>query len=101
MGENKGYKFFEDFRLFHDGHVENLLFNPLQDNDKVCLFKAQVKPTQRDKTYLNKDYYSLWFSLDKEDGDVIIGHCECLGGEMSSQGTASVWEGMYMYLEFS
>ena len=76
----KGYKSFEDYRLFYDGHVESLLFNPLQDKDNACLFKAQVKPTQRDKTYLNKDNYSLWFALDKEGGDVITGHCECFGG---------------------
>ena len=76
----KGYKSYEDYRLFYDGHVESLLFNQMPNNNKVCLFKAQVKPTQRDKTYLDKHYYSLWFSLDKEDGDVITGHCECLGG---------------------
>jgi hypothetical protein len=76
----KGYKSFEDYRLFYDGHVTNLLFNPLTTDDKSCIFKASVKPTQRDKTYLNKEFYSLWFALDKEDGDVITGHCECLGG---------------------
>lgn len=76
----KGYKSFEDYKLFYDGHVESLLFNTVSEGSDVCLFKASVKPTQRDKTYLQKDTYDLWFALDKEDGYVISGHCECIGG---------------------
>lgn len=76
----KAYKSFEDYRLFYDGHVQSLQFNPVSDSSDVCVFKAEVKPTQRDKTYMNKDVYSLWFVMDKDDGCVITGHCECIGG---------------------
>lgn len=76
----KGYKSFEDYRLFYDGHVESLEYNHIADNSAVCVFRAKVKPTQRDKTYLNKTFYDLWFVLDKEDGFVVTGHCECIGG---------------------
>lgn len=47
----KGYKSFEDYRLFYDGCVEILEFNPLVDKP-VCLFRAKVKPTQPRKTGL-------------------------------------------------
>lgn len=76
----KGYKSFEDYGLFYDGHVESLEYNHIADNSAVCVFRAKVKPTQRDKTYLNKTFYDLWFVLDKEDGFVATGHCECIGG---------------------
>lgn len=42
----KGYKSYEDYRLFYDDHVESLMFNPL-GSEKNCLFKAKAKPTQR------------------------------------------------------
>lgn len=74
----KGYKSFD--RLFYDGHVESLEYNHIADNSAVCVFLAKVKPTQRDKTYLNKTFYDLWIVLDKEDGFVVTGHCECIGG---------------------
>lgn len=45
------------------------------------MFKDKVKPTQRDRTYLNKSIYNLWFAVDKEDGEVITGHFKCIGGE--------------------
>jgi len=76
----KGFKSCEDYKLFFNGHVESLLFNPLKQEASCCLFKAKVKPTQRDKTYINKENYALWFALDKEDGYIITGHCECIGG---------------------
>lgn len=75
----KGYKSYDDYRLFYDGNVEVLEFNDLGDH-RNCLFRAKVKPTQKDKTFLNKDFYELWIVLDKEDGYVITAHCECKGG---------------------
>ena len=75
----KGYKSYDDYRLFYDGSVEVLEFNDLGDH-RNCLFRTKVKPTQKDKTFLNKDFYELWIVLDKEDGYVITAHCECKGG---------------------
>ncbi|KAK3083939.1 hypothetical protein FSP39_005662 [Pinctada imbricata] len=54
----KAYKSCEDYRLFVDGHVESLLFNSCGDSE-LCVFRAKVKPTQRDKTYLNTKFYHL------------------------------------------
>lgn len=54
------------------------------------LFKANVKPTQRDKTYRNKTFYELWFAIDKQDGSVVTGHCECIGGLVSSVFTFTI-----------
>ena len=75
----KGYKSYEDYILFYDGHVETLKYNSLGDHEN-CLFRAKVKPTQRDKTFLNKPFYDLWIVLNKEDGYVLTAHCECKGG---------------------
>lgn len=77
----KAYKSYDDYRLFEDGHVDDLLFNPLTEmNSDFCLFKAYVKPTQRGLTYLKKPYYELWIAMDKLNGIVITAHCECKGG---------------------
>lgn len=74
----KGYKSFEDYRLFYDGYVESVEYNHIADNSVVCVFRANVKPSQRDKTYLNKTFYDVQFVLGKEDGFVVTGHCECI-----------------------
>ncbi|KAJ8306107.1 hypothetical protein KUTeg_016652 [Tegillarca granosa] len=74
----KAFKTFED--LFSDGHVQQLEFNPLSKDDNACLFHAKVKPTQRESTYLKKEFYDSWFALDKSVGYGITGHCECKGG---------------------
>lgn len=75
----KAYKSCEDYRLFVDGHVENLTFNNCGDAS-VCVFRAKVKPTQRDKTYMNTKYYHLWFSIKKSTGEVMSAYCNCIGG---------------------
>lgn len=61
-----GYKSFEDYRLFYDGHVETLQYNGISDTREVCLFKAEVKPTQRDKSYLNKNFYDLCWTNGRD-----------------------------------
>ena len=75
----KAYKSCDDYRLFYDGHVENLQYNSLGDN-QYGLFRAKVKPTQREKTYLNKTHYDLWLSIGKKNGDVRSAYCTCIGG---------------------
>ena len=75
----KAYKSCDDYRLFYDGHVENLEFNGLGDSP-LCLFRAKVKPTQGDKTYQNKSHYSLWLCIGKKNGDVRSAYCTCIGG---------------------
>lgn len=60
----KAYKSCDDYRLFFDGHVENLEFNPLGES-RYSLFRAKVRPTQRTSVGL----YDLWICLGKEHGN--------------------------------
>nr|XP_034325261.1 uncharacterized protein LOC105329320 isoform X3 [Crassostrea gigas] len=75
----RAYKSCEDYRLFIDGHVESLTFNKCGDAE-VCLFRAKVKPTQKDKTYCCTKFYQLWFAIKKSTGEVTSAYCTCIGG---------------------
>ena len=46
----------------------------------LFIFRAEVKPTQKDKTYLKKDMYSSWIVLHTESADIKTAYCECPGG---------------------
>lgn len=59
------YKSCKDFCLYHEGHVESLLYNPVSANSKLCFFKTKVVPTQRDHTYLEANFYDPWFGMEK------------------------------------
>ena len=69
----KAFKSFEDYRLFADGHVEKLLHNPVSPTSEVSVSNATARPTQKDKTYLNKSTYSPWIVMSKESRET----CEC------------------------
>ncbi|XP_046570810.1 uncharacterized protein LOC124279052, partial [Haliotis rubra] len=71
---------FGDYRLFYDGHVQLLEINTLTDDSQVCLFSAKVKPTRRDRTYLNQSCYQLFVVMDKVEGEVKMVYCQCIGG---------------------
>lgn len=73
----KAYKSYEDYRLFHDGHVLELKF--WTDNEKFCCYESRVKPTQRQKTYILTDSYKLWIIADL-DGDIHLAYCQCPAG---------------------
>ncbi|XP_078355836.1 uncharacterized protein LOC144640614 [Oculina patagonica] len=74
----KAFKSLHGYRLFADGHVEDLLFHPLKGK-KYCLFKFSVKPTEKSKTQDGKKVYNGWIVM-KEDGEVFSGYCNCQGG---------------------
>ncbi|XP_056005447.1 uncharacterized protein LOC125652255 [Ostrea edulis] len=76
----KAYKSCEDYRLYFDGHVDDLEYHGLSKEEPLCLFRAKVKPTQRDKTYLNESYYKLWICIGKQHGNVRSAYCTCIGG---------------------
>ncbi|XP_076099817.1 uncharacterized protein LOC143069191 isoform X2 [Mytilus galloprovincialis] len=76
----KAYKSAEDYRLFYDGHVQELKVNYLKVNSSVCVFIGKVRPTQRAKTLTGKMTYQCWFVVDKTLGDVKAAYCECPGG---------------------
>lgn len=72
----KAYKSFEDYRLFYDGHVAEL---KCCKTGIYCCYFARVRPTERQKTYLQTDSYKLWVIAD-EDGDIVLAFCQCPGG---------------------
>ncbi|XP_062580916.1 uncharacterized protein LOC134242809 [Saccostrea cucullata] len=74
----KAYKSCEDYRLFFDGYVEKLEMKELEDGDNY-LIKSCVKPTQKDRTYLNKTAYDVWVVMCKS-GSVNCAYCTCIGG---------------------
>ena len=75
----KAYKSCEDYRLYFDGHVESLEYTEVPMHD-VIIFRAKVKPTQKDKTYLNKTTYDLWVVMGKKNADIKMAYCTCIGG---------------------
>ncbi|KAK7093524.1 hypothetical protein V1264_007259 [Littorina saxatilis] len=72
----KAYKSYEDYRLFHDGHVLEL---KCWNNERFCCYQSRVKPTQRQKTYILTDAYKLWIIADR-DGDIHLAYCQCPAG---------------------
>lgn len=75
----KSYKSLQGYRLFADGHVEDLSFNPLSRHPGYSMFKFKVKPTEKSKTQDGKKLYSGWIVI-KMDGSVYSGYCTCIGG---------------------
>ncbi|XP_063438313.1 uncharacterized protein LOC134719237 [Mytilus trossulus] len=72
----KAYKSSEDYRLYFDGYVESLEMTEL---NSLFIFLAAIKPTQKDKTYLNTSTYDAWIVMDNA-GDVKAAYCTCIGG---------------------
>ncbi|XP_067686978.1 uncharacterized protein [Haliotis asinina] len=77
-GKLRAYKSFQDYRLYADGHVNSVEY--VDTTDTVVIFKASVKPTQRDKTYLKSEFYNLWIAVDKMNVDIKTAYCQCPGG---------------------
>ena len=75
----KAFKSADDFRLFQDGAVEDLVYSKNGDHE-LGIVKAKVIPTQKKKTYLQETTYSVWLAIKKEAGTVVIARCVCAGG---------------------
>ncbi|XP_033727533.1 uncharacterized protein LOC117316860 [Pecten maximus] len=75
----KTYKSCDDYRLFYDGHVDNLEFNPL-GNSRYSLFRAKVRSTQTRTQTVSVVVYDVWICLGKKHGDVAVAYCTCTGG---------------------
>ncbi|XP_046567599.1 uncharacterized protein LOC124275939 [Haliotis rubra] len=74
----RAYKSFQDYRLFADGHVNSVEY--ADATDTIGIFKASVKPTQRDKTYLKSEFYNPWIAVEKNNVDIKSAYCQCPGG---------------------
>ncbi|XP_069110803.1 uncharacterized protein [Argopecten irradians] len=76
----KAYKSCDEYRLYFDGHVQDLQFSEVRPSSDVCAFRATVKPTQKDVTYLSKSAYDVWIVCGKDIGDIKMAYCTCIGG---------------------
>ena len=74
----RSFKSLLGFKLFHDGHVVDMKFCPLEEK-KFCFFKFKVKPTERTKTENGEATYD-GFVILKSSGEVHAGFCPCKGG---------------------
>lgn len=61
------------------------------------MFRAKVKPTQKDKTYCCKKFYQLWFTIKKSTGDVTSAYCTCIGGLVQSI-KCKLYNSMYVHV---
>jgi len=74
----KSYKAFEEYRLYADGYVSQLELKRVDLQQVV--FRANVKPTQKERTHLKTDAYHLWIVVDATKGIVSAAYCQCIGG---------------------
>jgi hypothetical protein len=74
----KSYKAFDEYRLYADGYVTRLELKRVDLQQVV--FRAAIKPTQKDKTQLKTDAYRLWVVVDSTKGLVSAAYCQCTGG---------------------
>ena len=74
----RSFKSLLGFRLFHDGHVDDLKYCPVEGSS-FCFFQFKVKPTERAKT--EDGYYTYnGFRILKSSGEVDTAYCPCKGG---------------------
>lgn len=74
----KSFKSLLGYKLYYDGHVENLQWHHVPNTD-YHMFKFSVKPTERSKLDNRESCYKGFFVL-KKDGSVHSGYCLCKGG---------------------
>jgi len=74
----KCYKSLLGYKLYFDGHVENLQCHH-KHGSTYHLFKFAVQPTERSKLDGGQSSYKGFFIL-KNDGSVHSGYCQCKGG---------------------
>eukprot|EP00112_Aurelia_sp_Birch-Aquarium-sp1_P010992 Seg2322.5 transcript_id=Seg2322.5/GoldUCD/mRNA.D3Y31 product="hypothetical protein" protein_id=Seg2322.5/GoldUCD/D3Y31 len=88
------YKAFEDYGLFQDGYVEELIVMEVQSH---FIFRGKVRPTMVTETKQKEKFYQLWFVIDgerfsKDDsnsvikwkptaGSIFSAFCQCPGGQ--------------------
>ena len=65
----KSYKSLLGYKLFFDGHMEELCYHPPQPNSNYSYFKFAVEPTEKSKTDDGSATYRGFFIL-KKDGSV-------------------------------
>ena len=80
----KSYKSLLGYKLYFDGHVEDLCYHPPQSSaSSYSYFLFAVKPTERSKADDGSATYKGFFIL-KKDGSVHSAYCPCKGGYVFS-----------------
>jgi hypothetical protein len=74
----KSYKSLLGYKLYYDGHVQNLQCHH-RNGSNYHSFKFSVKPTERSKVDGGESTYKGFFIL-KNGGSVHSGYCPCKGG---------------------
>ena len=74
----RSFKSLHGYKLFHDGHVEDLQCCRLQ-NKPFSYFQFKVKPAERAKTEDGQSTYNGFFIL-KSSAEVHAAYCPCKGG---------------------
>ena len=74
----RSFKSLLGFRLFHDGHVVDLKYCPVEGKS-FCLLQFKVKPTERAKNEDGQTTYNGFVILNSS-GEVHSAFCPCKGG---------------------
>ena len=74
----RSFKSLHGYKLFHDGHVEDLQCCRLE-NKPFSYFQFKVKPAERAKTEEGQSTYNGFLIL-KSSADVHAAYCPCKGG---------------------
>ncbi|XP_015770373.1 PREDICTED: uncharacterized protein LOC107348808 [Acropora digitifera] len=74
----RSFKSLHGYKLFHDGHVEDLQCCRLE-NKPFSYFQFKVKPAEQAKTEDGQSTYNGFFIL-KSSAEVHVAYCPCKGG---------------------
>ncbi|XP_065919203.1 uncharacterized protein [Dysidea avara] len=72
----RAFKSLEAYNYFISGHVRTVLFYEPSRQSKFCILVAEVNPSQKSPSETHK----AWIIVQKEDGQVMTGHCTCKAG---------------------
>ena len=72
----RAFKSLEAFNYFISGHVRTIFYYEQTRQSQNCILMAEVNPGQRSPS----DTHKAWVVIQKEDGQVMTGHCTCKAG---------------------
>lgn len=74
----RAYKSLEAYDYFACGHVQDVLYNKINDKEDFCFIKADVLPSQRQSK--GTQMYKVWVCLNKKQGWIFTANCTCMAG---------------------
>ena len=70
----RAFKSLEAFDYFVSGHVRTVFCH--EPSSHHCILMAEVNPSQKSPS----DTHKAWVIIQKQDGQVMTGHCTCKAG---------------------